>query len=491
MKKRVFIILISSLLLLCACQPTPESSIIVGKDQTAMIEQAKKPIAAELQNLTVRERLDAPDRLTYSYHKGNLTIDADAEVVVPDGEIPIVRAFPMEFDQETVTELWNVLVGDVPMTARVNVPAKEEIASRIQILTTAIDDGRLADYQFTSAEEAEQAIEVLKRQYREAPEIASGDPADGTLLKDVYLDDNGKEVSTNTYLYAESYETGFRFSVTNSGTNREPVIKKFYDEYGREVGTSTLPVSSGGAFSFVKGNEPEIRCYIYERELTFSDGCPKEGGKTLTITPEEAKAFAEDFLKNTGLDGSYRAQRIFLMRDNESTRFSYRIVCSHSVNGCETLMAGNVIDVDEDDIYAPQWQLEKLLLDVNDSGIYYVRFDHPLAISDVITEQTNLLPFSEIKAIMKKMLPIIYRNDHPDENSDIVTEMHINRVELGLWRVRIQDKIDQGMLIPVWAFYAYTREHDPNGIFDDTVSYLPILLIDAVDGSVIDPQQGY
>ncbi|MBR4905292.1 MAG: hypothetical protein IKZ44_00375 [Clostridia bacterium] len=488
--KRIISILLIALLFL-ACQPTPESSIIVGKDQTAMIEQAKKPIAAELQNLTIRERLDAPDRLTYSYHKGNLTIDADAEVVVPDAELPIVRVFPMEFDQETVTELWNVLVGDVPMTARVNVPAKEEIASRIQTLTAAIDNGDLATYHFASQEEAEQAIAVLKRQYREAPDVASGDPADGTLLKGVYLDDTGKEVSTNTYLNAESYETGYRFSVTNSGTNREPVIKKFYDEYGREIGTSTLPVSSGGAFSFVKGNEAEIRCYIYERELTFSDGCPKEGGDTLTVTPAQARASAEDCLRRSGLDGSYRVQRIFLIRDYGSTRFSYRIVCTHTVNGCETLMAGNVIDVDEDDIYAPQWQLEKLLLDVNDSGIYYVRFDHPLAISDVITEQTNLLPFSEIKAIMKKMLPIIYRNDHPDENSDIVTEMHINRVELGLWRVRIQDKIDQGMLIPVWAFYAYTKEHDPSGMFDDTVNYMPILILNAVDGSVINPQKGY
>ena len=64
-------------------------------------------------------------------------------------------------------------------------------------------------------------------------------------------------------------------------------------------------------------------------------------------------------------------------------------------------------------------------------------------------------------------------------------------MELGLWRVRIQDKIDQGMLIPVWAFYAYKTERDPNGMFDETVSYLPILLINAVDGSIIDPAKGY
>lgn len=491
MKKRFIIILIAALLLLCACQPTPDNPIVIGKDQTGMLEQAKKPIPEDRKNLSIRDRLGAPERLTYSHHKGNWTIEADAEVVVPDAELPIVRVFPMDFDQQTVSGLWTLLVGDVPMEIKLYERTKDEIASHIQILTAAIDDGRLADYHFASREEAEQAIEVLKRQYREAPDVASGDPADGTLLKGAYLDDNGKEASTRTYLDAESYETGYRFSVTNSGTNREPVIKKSYDEYGREIGFSTLPVSSGGSFSFVKGSEPEIVCYIYERELSFSDGCPEEGGKALTITPKDAKAFAEDFLQKAGMDGSYRAQRIFLIRDYESTQYSYRVVCSHLVTGCETLMAGNVIDFDEDDIYAPTWQLETLLLDVNCNGIYYIRFNCPLAIGDAITEQSNLLPFSEIKAIMKKMLPIIYRNDSPDENSDIITEMRINRVELGLWRVRIQDKIDQGMLIPVWAFYAYKTERDPNGMFDETVSYLPILLINAVDGSIIDPAKGY
>ena len=34
--------LLASLLLLCACQPTPESSIIVGKDQQQMIEKAQE-----------------------------------------------------------------------------------------------------------------------------------------------------------------------------------------------------------------------------------------------------------------------------------------------------------------------------------------------------------------------------------------------------------------------------------------------------------------
>ena len=234
MKKRIYLILIASLLLFCACQPTPESSIIVGKDQTAMIEQAKKPITEEQRNLSIHDRLDVPDRLTYSYHKGNLTIDAEAEIIVPDGELPIVRVFPSDFDQAVVTDLWNVLIGDLKMTAIIYERTKAEIAESIEWLMTEIDNGDVTKHGFASKEEAKKALMTLQKQYKEAPDIAMGDPVDGTLLKGTILDDNGRELASHTYLYAESKETGYRFWVSNNWNNKEIIVRKSYDEFGRE-----------------------------------------------------------------------------------------------------------------------------------------------------------------------------------------------------------------------------------------------------------------
>lgn len=117
MKHNKLICLLLSALCLLACVPTPDEPIVVGKDQTEMLETASKPIMGDDAALSLAERLGAPARYTYAYQKGTLTIDADAEIVVPDGELPIVRVFPKDFDQATVTRLWNVLVGDVPMYA--------------------------------------------------------------------------------------------------------------------------------------------------------------------------------------------------------------------------------------------------------------------------------------------------------------------------------------------------------------------------------------
>lgn len=112
-----------------------------------------------------------------------------------------------------------------------------------------------------------------------------------------------------------------------------------------------------------------------------------------------------------------------------------------------------------------------------------------IAVGETILAQTNLLPFSEIQAIINKMLPIMYENETDDYDGKSF-EKHIDCVELGLWRVREQNRIDRGLLVPVWAIYAVTAEIDSYNNFAWR-SYEPILLINAVDGSVIDPQNGY
>ena len=462
-----------------------------------MIEQAKKPITEEQRDLSIHDRLGVPDRLTYSYHKGNLTIIADAEIIVPDGELPIVRVFPSDFDQATVTDLWNVLIGDMPMTAVIYERTKAEIAESIEWLMTEIDNGDVTKHGFASEEEAKQALKALQKQYKEAPDIATGDPVDGTLLKGTALDDNGRELASHTYLYAESKETGYRFRVSNNWNNKEIIVGKSYDEFGREVGTATRTVERSAGFTFIKNNEPQASCYVWGSELRFDDPRPEQMRGTVTITPQQAKTFADAFLDAAKLSDTYHAQRIFVITDYDAAKSAYRVVCTSTVNGVPALMTGNTHESrftsDDDEEYAESWDYEGLWIDVNNGGVYCIQYHAPLAIGVVITEQSNLLPFSEIQKIMKKMLPVMYETEaknYNGEDMELTYEKHINRVELGLWRVREQNSIERGLLIPVWAFYANTAEHDKEtGYTNET--YLPILLINAIDGSIIDPTKGY
>ncbi|MBR0436811.1 MAG: hypothetical protein IJK12_06185 [Clostridia bacterium] len=500
MKRRTILILFAALLLLAACQPTPEEPVVVGKDQTGMIEKAKAEIPPEQRALSVRERLGVPERLTYSYRKGFLSIDVDAEVIVPDGELPIVRAFPENFDQNTVTAFWNALVGDVPMTVVVQEETKETILERINWLMQ-IAEGNPENYGYKDRADVERRIAALWERYREAPEANSGVRSDGTLQKQTQVNDKGQVLWSRTLLYAESAETGYRFSVFNNRDNKMPVTVPLYDELGNETGTATTEVKNSAQLIFIKNNEPQAPCYVWDRKLGVDDPRPETVDNSLTIAPKEAMAFAEQLLIDTGAADDYAARHVFLIRNYEGTVYAYRIVCEHVCRDIPILMTGNLkegrFDTDEEDAeYAERWDYEELYIDVNDGGVYCVQFRSPLAVGDVVVEESNLLPFKKIQQVMKKMFPIRYENETKDylgTNTDWMFEKKIDRVELGLWRIREKDSIERGLLVPVWVFYAQTK-HAQLPLLEEygaTETYRAVLIINAVDGSIIDPAKGY
>ena len=117
--KRICILLLVTLIL-CACQPTPETAFIVNKgDQNAMIDMARGEdvVSAaggkdgtEPATLDYRALYGIPERMTAAYTdaEGKVLVRIDAEVTVPEAPLPIVRVFSKDFDQQTVTRIWNV-----------------------------------------------------------------------------------------------------------------------------------------------------------------------------------------------------------------------------------------------------------------------------------------------------------------------------------------------------------------------------------------------
>ena len=86
MKKVIALLLI----LLCvfsmaACQKTPESPVVVGKDNDKMIETAG---SLEDKSLTIREQVSAPEsvKMNFKDQSGKIKFSVDAEVIVPDAD---------------------------------------------------------------------------------------------------------------------------------------------------------------------------------------------------------------------------------------------------------------------------------------------------------------------------------------------------------------------------------------------------------------------
>ena len=115
--KKSFVLIVALLLLLTACQPTPEVDAVRQKNQGDMIDMAKAvPQTADTAREPVSVRLEAetpdfhtlydiPEHLTreLSGADGRLVVHIDADVKVPDKAMPIVRVHPIDFSQAFVS----------------------------------------------------------------------------------------------------------------------------------------------------------------------------------------------------------------------------------------------------------------------------------------------------------------------------------------------------------------------------------------------------
>lgn len=91
--------------------------------------------------------------------------------------------------------------------------------------------------------------------------------------------------------------------------------------------------------------------------------------------------------------------------------------------------------------------------------------------------------------------PIVVQKDYVHGDDDLLrATLNIDRIQLELQRVTEENAIEYGLVIPVWNFYGeYVSEYEWATFSSNPPYDLPgaLLTINAVDGSVIDPQKGY
>jgi len=217
---------------------------------------------------------------------------------------------------------------------------------------------------------------------------------------------------------------------------------------------------------------------------------------------------AEDLLAGTGM-GVYR---IYLncdynayvpaqeTRTLENCNYGYTLECLRMVKGVPCASDSGVSDGVLDDYYSPSWPYEKLTIFINDDGIQSVQWTSPIEVTDILVENSNLMPFSDVMDIFKKMGPVVYvpndmNNNIPYGDEEVAEYgMTVNEIRLELRRVREQNSVKDGLLIPVWSFYGNTWYSTKDGNEVETpISALNscLLTINAVDGSIIDLLKGY
>ena len=410
-------------------------------------------------------------------------IIVDADVYLPNTlEMPTLHVEPRDFTQEEVTKLFNALCGDTVMYKAQEQMTKEEVAERIadveSEMKTATDKDRL--------KKLESNLAYWKEDYEKAPETVEKQISDGTLEErqlgiGEYL---GKYKALDAYEHQEGYYTygGKAFHVY--GQTYDKNTKSSYDF---PIGGSIWYIRDQAFGQYLNYN---VRKWIADETAVPADAAG------LKMTPVEARKLVEAFWTDNGFE-DMAVIGVYLTRNSDTgnggdrkvpdpygDNSAYVVACGRSIDG---ILPPPPCPGD------PHWGFESCSFTITDNGIENFNWYSPYAYGDVTTENSALLTFDKIDEIFQKMMLVKY--DLTGGSNGLTSATYrIDRVALEMSRVTNRKSSEKGLLVPVWNFYGsyyFTYEHGGNFGSDDREGFpSPLLRINAIDGTVIEPRYG-
>ncbi len=517
-----------------ACQPTPDKPVVVGKDQSTMLEKAvetpDKALAETEAIVPIKEQVNAPQ--TYSANvtvgDGKLKIvAADAPITLPDTDsMPIYRVKAADFTQEQVSGLFSALFNGQTVYEVVNGPqTKDEILESIVRLKKL----KGSDEYSSEGDQAQldEQIAHLEKQYESAPEKSETviTESDGMLKQMELTDPDGNHMAYYDGLNAttdyKNYEKAATFWVQNNNDMKEGVwhVNEGGGFGGMPLRRNAHVVYTNMALGYNYGQNAPIPV---NENTVIDDANVLE---KLKMSPAQAKAFCEDLLNKAGA-GDMDLCSMYLEDDanlgnydgivSPAKHYAYHIYFCRTVNGipCSTLRgsstAGGDLGKTENDIakegtsadlsglkYFGRWNYETLEMLVNDEGVVSLTWMSPLNVTDTVVEKSALIPFSRAAEVFEQRMRDTYEPEVKENHIEDKT-FNVTCVALELQRVAEQNSIEDGLLVPVWNFYGTTvtrfMESETDSIVEskDGFGFKELLLVvNAVDGSVIDTHRGY
>ena len=528
-KLLVFTILVTAALTFTACQSTPDEPVVMQKDLEQMIEQGMETGSDEesgeesttspepetgVSYAQLREHFGVPERYTASITEGKLIINCDVQVELPETtQLPMARVEAGGFSQEQVYTFWQALIGDTQMYIRPERADKEyyqqEILDAKAELAAETDEDRKQGIQGL--------IDYLENEYQNAPEHVDLVTADGTLsekeMTEVSIEGSLGKYKALSATSVPFEENAVTFYVRNDVENPTGAVYSGRDEQGNYL---TLAPSSTASLWFSREGE-RYDFYWQGHVLSEVSGLLETGeaaqGCELEATPQQAKGMVEQFLSDVQVDdmmidtaflctsnpmaqigaGEYEGYR-----DGDPGQQAYVFRLLRQLGGVKTESSHSwsqtsveMAQGDEKMAVGKEWAYEYMIIAVDDEGICYLNWMAPLEITESLTQDTAMKPWSDIQSVFEKMI-VIKNADYEKIETYESVQFDITQVSLSLQRIMESDSYTTGLLVPVWNFYGTTTYNDTDGEsyrIDDY--YKPLISINTIDGSVIDVDSGY
>lgn len=489
MKKMRFLALgLAAILSLSACAKTPEAPIVVQKNNDRLLEEATSEDENRQSLQTAQEESPKDYTFHYSSTDTKVKITAEADVLLPDTDsIPMYHLSSTGFTQEQVTAIYDYLfAGEETWYAKGNQYYTKSMAdadlaeARAELSRLQTDTEMPSQSRDSWIKHIQEFIEYTEANYNNYPDSIDKIMADSTFrtgnMETIsgsqeyrYLDvrtDSGKILSCMNLIDYGSADSSLTFrSATGERYNSDPTSTDW---------NNPVPYGSDVPFSCT---------YSYEDAKALADGL-------FHVAGVEVRLIQTELLQGYS-NGSPEFSTQALLHDD--TYSAFRFCYSRVIDGTSVAATTSSSLYLEDT--NPTWLYERIYVTVDSNGISNVSWSYPVMLENIVNEDVQILPFSDISRIFEEMAPIIHQGKIAalDEESGAfyTTSITVDRVELNLMRIRDGGSLT-GLYVPAWVFYG-TEEYGTTRSSELSISMSPwiVLAINAVDGSVIDIKAGY
>ncbi len=486
---------------LAACQKSPDSSLVVNKDLDKLIAEAT---AEDTDKVDIKDIAEVEyDDYVTSFEDSDLgvKVNVNAKVDIPKTDhLSVFRVKQVEFTQEFIDKVRAELMGDALIYDgyALNIETKSDIEELIAYWRTEMNE---TDDE-TRREECQERIDELHKEYESAPaEVNLSDyPSDGKLQPS---DDHTDPDSEGVFVISDGSNGSFSSIRVSNSPKRSNQLAFEMNKIGH-VNTMTsadIEPHIGDIDEILadKSNKEEPENYT-GYGVEWEDGSLPSyvqlKGESCTIAEDEAIKLADDFLNRIGLNefscydrgiGNsqfyvYQARPIIIYRTHYTLTY-YRnidgVFLTQSSGTKNNMSTGN-----DAMLYGKiSWPGECIKIYINDDGIIGFNYFSPVEITETVVENAAIKSFEDVRETFEKMMVVSKASE------DTTRVYDIDRVRLSYSRISEADSYDTGLIVPVWDF---SGDHEVAWegmiLFD---GYATQLAINAIDGSIIDPDLGY
>ena len=445
MKKLIVSIGLCAMLVLSACQPTPEQEIIVGKGDGVLNQKALEEADQSADWTQDEDRIVWSETRTVNTEIGecSFSVSMDAKLPSIPDKVPVFLIQPKEFSMDFLENASKYLMkGDMYYGK----PSKQDI--EMEILDAKKDFSTHTirkDYQ----SQADEWLEFLNERYNKADDSNS----------DAKYEFDDKEFGIRG-LHLKSYPK-YENSIMDFQAHGE-CIDNFYfrvDEFHRSF--QYLENTIGESLQ-AKGTQT-----TYEQALDIAD-------KAMTALFDVPFMLVQSRITDTINHNEY----LWSDEDKEtSLRQSYVFYYNREYDDIPSLYIdpAPILGTDNTE-YAKPYTREYALIVVDDRGIAQMRYESFSETIEKLNENVKMMPFAEVFERFKS--DVFYHNIW-----GFSADIQITRIDFGLVREPVKDNPNQYMMVPAWNFVGHIK----NDWFEEPEQ--SILALSAIDGSIITDYQ--